>query len=109
MADFFGMEELAWQPVRPDETRGVFGKTLLADGVKAVLTRVAPGGGFLPHRDPYGHLFYFMEGRGSVRVGDREHPARPGLVVRVAAGELHSYENTGGDDLLLLSLNLPGT
>ncbi len=107
MSEIFRTEALEWQPVRPDVTQGVYGKTLLDVGMKIVLTRVAPGGSFAPHRDPYGHLFYFLAGCGIVRVGDWETEAGPGLVVRVAPGELHSYENTGADDLTLISVNVP--
>ncbi len=107
MGEIFETEALEWQPVRPDVTREVYGKTLLEDDMKIVLTRVAPGGSFAPHRDPYGHLFYFLAGSGIVRVGDRKTEAGPGLAVRVAPGEPHSYENTGSDDLMLISVNLP--
>ena len=107
MGEIFSVEGLDWQPVRPDMTNCVYGKTLLEDGVKVVLTRVAPGGSFAPHCDPYGHLFFFLAGEGIVRVGEKEAGARPGVVIRVAPGETHSYENTGPDDLLLVSANLP--
>ena len=108
MGQIVDVAELEWQPVRPDVAREVVGKTLLADGVKIVLTRVVPGGGFSMHRDDYGHLFYFLGGEGIVRVGENQYPAHPGLVVRVAAGEPHAYENTGSVDLTLLSVNVPG-
>ena len=98
---------LEWQPVRPDVTRGVEGKTLLAGEVKIVITRVIPGGGFLEHRDEYGHLFYFFSGEGMVSVGETQFEARPGVAVRVAVGEPHAYENTGPDEMLLISINLP--
>ncbi len=99
--------DLEWQPVRPQLTHGVFGKTILDDGVKVVLTRVAPGGKFATHRDDYSHVFYFLSGEGVVTVADSRFDAKPDLVVRVTAGELHSYENTGTEDLMLISLNVP--
>ena len=101
-------DALDWQALRPDVAHGVFGKTLLDDGTKMMLVRVEPGGGFASHCDGYGHLFYFLSGEGSVRVGEEESRARPGLVVRVAAGEAHSYENGGAAELLLISVNVPG-
>ena len=107
MSEIFTVDVLDWQPVRPEVTCGVYGKALLEDGVKIVLTRVAPGGSFSPHRDPYGHLFYFLAGEGIVRVEEREMRAGPGLVVRVEPGESHSYENTGREDLTLISANVP--
>ncbi len=103
----FNTSGIDWQPVRPKDTTGVFGKRLLQDGVWVVLTRVAPGGKFTPHRDNYAHLFYFLSGEGIVRVGEDQIDAREGVVVQVEPGEPHAYENTGSQDLILLSLNLP--
>ena len=107
MGQVFQITAKEWQPIRPNVAQGVYGKTLLAEGAKVVLTRVEPGGRFSTHRDDYGHLFYFLEGEGVVCVQDQRHLARPGLVVRVNAGEPHAYENTGDQDLLLISVNVP--
>ncbi len=107
MSRSFDVDAMEWQAVRPDTAHEVFGKILLADGVRMVLTRVAPGGGFYTHTDDYGHLFYFLAGTGIVKVGEEEFPVRPGTVVQVAAGETHSYVNLGTEELLLISLNLP--
>ena len=106
MSQVFDAASLDWQPVRPDVARGVYGKTLLSDGVKLVLTRVVPGGKFDMHRDGYGHLFYFLGGEGRVCVRDEKFQAVPGLVVHISAGEPHAYENTGNQDLVLISVNL---
>jgi quercetin dioxygenase-like cupin family protein len=108
MGETVDTASLEWQPVRPDVAQRVYGKTLLADGVKVVLTRVEPGGKFSIHRDDdYGHLFYFLCGRGVVLVGKDQFEARPGVVVQVAAGEDHAYENAGTEDLKLISINVP--
>lgn len=107
MSKVFQITALEWQPVRLDVASGVYGKTLLAEGARLVLTRVKPCGKFSMHRDDYGHLFYFLEGEGIVCVGDERYQAQPGLVVQVAAGEAHAYENTGNQDLILISVNVP--
>jgi quercetin dioxygenase-like cupin family protein len=107
MVKVFEVKDLEWEPVRPAITQDVFGKALLSENVKVVLTRVAPGGKFKLHHDNYAHLFYFVRGEGSVQVGDEQFAARPGMVVQIAAGEEHSYGNAGNEDLVLLSLNLP--
>ena len=107
MAEFLEDDSLAWQPVRPEITHGVSGKVLLAGPTKAVLTRVVPGGRFAPHCDPYAHLFYILSGTGEVFTGEVRCAVRPGSIVRIAAGELHGYENNGKTDLFLISLNLP--
>ncbi len=107
MSEVFDVARIEWERVRPDVTQGVYGKTLLGDGVKIVLTRVAVGGKFDMHRDSYGHLFYFLTGEGVVRVEGKQFKAMPGLTVRIPAGEEHSYENTGKGDLVLISANVP--
>jgi mannose-6-phosphate isomerase-like protein (cupin superfamily) len=107
MGDFLEAASLDWRPLRPDVAHGVFGATLLENGTKMMLVRVAAGGGFAAHRDGYGHLFYFLSGEGIVRVEEREEHTTPGLVVRVAAGESHSYENRGTSELILISVNVP--
>jgi mannose-6-phosphate isomerase-like protein (cupin superfamily) len=107
MSNYFDISSLEWKSVRPEITNGVFGKAMLDGNIKAVLTRVEPGGKFKMHADKYAHLFYFLSGEGSVWVGDKRSDARTGVVVQVDAGIMHAYENTGKEDLLLVSLNLP--
>ena len=107
MSGVFELSSLEWQPVRPEITRGVFGKTVLDGKVKVVLTRVVPGGRFEMHRDKYAHLFYFLGGEGTVWVGDKEFAARASLVVQIEAGEDNAYGNAGNEDLVLVSLNIP--
>ena len=107
MGALFDVATLEWQPVRPGITAGVLGKALLDGALKVVLTRVEPGGRFRPHVDSYGHLFYFLSGEGALWVGGERAEARPGLVARIDAGVEHAYENTGEEDLVLVSLNLP--
>jgi mannose-6-phosphate isomerase-like protein (cupin superfamily) len=107
MGSFFNITTVEWKPVRPEIANGVFGRTMLDGKVKAVLTRVEPGGKFKMHADAYAHLFYFLSGEGTVWVGSKRTEARAGVVVQVEAGEAHAYENTGTEDLVLLSLNLP--
>jgi mannose-6-phosphate isomerase-like protein (cupin superfamily) len=73
----------------------------------SLLVRVEPGGAFATHSDTYGHLFHFLGGEGEVTAGERVEAIRPGLVVRIAPGEPHSYRNTGSGELTLLSINVP--
>jgi Uncharacterized conserved protein, contains double-stranded beta-helix domain len=101
------IESLEWESVRPDVARDVLGKPLLrSEGIKMVLTKILPGGGFETHRDAYGHLLYFLEGSGIVGVGSEEFSIKPGLVVQVMAGEEHFYRNNSGKELTLISANI---
>jgi mannose-6-phosphate isomerase-like protein (cupin superfamily) len=101
------LDKLDWIPVRPDAAGGVVGKPLLDAGIKAVFTRVAPGGGFSPHRDAYAHLMYFLSGSGEINIEGKGSDVGAGTAAYVAPGDEHSYRNTGLDDLMLLSFNLP--
>ena len=109
MANMTEIDAIPWKPVRSDVAQGVFGKTILDEQIKVVVTRLLSGAKFVPHRDQYGHLLYFTSGEGYVRVGDKQIVARPGVVVRILPGEEHEYGNTGTDELMLISLNLPGS
>jgi mannose-6-phosphate isomerase-like protein (cupin superfamily) len=107
MSALFNLATLEWQPVRPEITAGVLGKAMLDGALKVVLTRVEPGGRFLPHVDKFAHLFYFLSGEGALWVGGERAEAGPGIVARIDAGVEHAYENTGQEDLVLVSLNIP--
>ena len=109
MSKNFEIDAIEWKPVRPDVAQGVFGKTILDEQIKVVVTRLVPGAKFVQHRDKYGHLLYFTGGEGFVRVDDKKIVARAGVVVRILPGEEHEYGNTGTDDLTLISMNLPAT
>jgi len=109
MSNVFQIASLEWETVRPEIARGVCGKTLLDGKVKAVLTRVVPGGKFATHRDKYAHLFYFLSGAGTISIGAKEFAAHAGVVAQIDAGEDHAYENAGNEDLVLISLNIPVT
>ncbi len=107
MNALFNLASLDWKPVRPEITTGILGKAMLDGGLKVVLTRVQPGGRFRSHVDRYGHLFYFLSGQGTLWIAGERSEAGPGLVAQIDAGAEHAYENTGKEDLVLVSLNLP--
>ncbi|MFQ6126280.1 MAG: cupin domain-containing protein [Candidatus Heimdallarchaeota archaeon] len=106
----YKLKDLEWTALRKDLTKGIFGKSLIPGeltNVKIMLTRVVPGGEFTIHKDPYHHVFYFIEGQGKGWLGDVSYKINPDLVVEVPAGELHGYKNTGVKDLLFLTINIP--
>ena len=107
MNALFDLAPLPWKPVRPEVTAGSTGKAMLDGPLKVVLTRVEPGGRFSPHVDAYAHLFYFLSGQGAVWMGGERSEARPGVVAQIDAGVEHAYENTGQEDLVLVSMNIP--
>ncbi|KAB0672182.1 cupin domain-containing protein [Oryzomonas sagensis] len=107
MGRFIDIGAREWKQVRPDVAHGVLGTTILDETVTMTVTRVVPGSGFAAHHDAYGHLLYFLSGSGVVGVAGEETAIRPGLAVRIRAGEEHYYRNTGTDELTLISVNIP--
>lgn len=98
-----------WKPVRPGVFYGLVGKTLYEGAVNVTIIRVCPRGAFATDADAWGwgQLFHFLSGVGQVLVADESLEARPDAMHRVSPGEDHSYGNTGEEDLVLVSLNLP--
>jgi quercetin dioxygenase-like cupin family protein len=106
----YQLKDTDWNPIRPGVTKGIVGKALLPKGTKDVdvsVTKVEPGGEFSLHVDPYHHVYYIFQGKGEVRVGEDVYPVGPETVVQVPAGEVHAYRNTGGTEMILLTLNIP--
>ncbi len=107
----YALDEAAWRVLRPELTRDVSGASLLPEGagggVKIVVTRVAPGGEFATHVDPYDHIFYCLAGTGEGGLGEERYCLFPGCVVQVPAGLAHGYRNIGAEELWLLTVNLP--
>ena len=57
------------------------------------------------HPDPYDEFYYVLRGDGIVRLGDPPEAweLKPGTVVFVPSGTVHSLENTGTEDLELIT------
>lgn len=103
------MSSVEWNTSRPDVASGVLGYQLLPSGLMShsiSLTRVKPEGKFAAHTDDYHHILYFIEGTGAGMIGERQYKIEPGMIVEVESGTIHSYENTGATDMLLLTINL---
>jgi quercetin dioxygenase-like cupin family protein len=100
--------ELPWESTRPDITIGVLGSRVIPKGAdvhSVTLTRVEPKGEFSIHADDYNHVFLFLKGKGEGWLGDESYEIKPGLIVRVPAGQSHGYRNTNDLDLILLTIN----
>ncbi len=106
----FDIEDAAWTPVREDLTEGIAGIHLVPDsesGMTVTVTKVQVGGRFSAHRDPYHHVLYFLQGRGEVSIEGTCHSVAAGSVVKITAGEMHSYRNIGDEEMMLVTINVP--
>lgn len=45
-------------------------------------------------------MFFLLEGRGTVRVGEQRHPLGAGDIILHPPGEIHELRNTGETELL---------
>jgi len=71
------------------------------------LTTVGPGGFSPTHVEPHAHVFYVLSGVGEVTVGDEVKEVRAGSVSPIAAGDPHSFRNTGSESLEMLVIYHP--
>ncbi len=56
---------------------------------------IAPGGALDLHRHPPLELYYFLQGTGVVRLGDREQRVAPGTTISIPGNVPHAIRNDG--------------
>lgn len=62
-------------------------------------------GGHTPfHHHEGGHEIYILSGQGRLRTEKGFTPLTPGTFALILAGEMHSFENTGGEKFQFLCL-----
>ena len=99
---------MEWADTRKDLTSKILTKELAPKNIKIekmVLTKVEPGGIFKAHVDNYHHIFYFLTGNGKLMIDNKQYPIKPEIIVTISAGTPHGYENTGKNDLMLITIN----
>ena len=60
-------------------------------GMSAGLYTLPAGGQDHQHPHAADEMYFVLRGQGKLRVGDQEHPVRPGSVVSVDHGEEHQF------------------
>jgi len=71
--------------------------------------RLPPGRSTTPHRHKKTEeIYYILEGRGSMRVGDEIKPVGPGDAIAIPPGSLHQITNTSTEILKFLCCCAPG-
>jgi quercetin dioxygenase-like cupin family protein len=69
------------------------------------ITDMAPGAGPKPHRHPYPEVFILREGEASFTIDGGEYAGRPGQVLVVPAGAVHSFVNSGSGQLVMVNIH----
>ncbi len=75
--------------------RWVVGKPQGAPHFAMRVIEFAPGAVFAPHRHPYEHEIFVLEGEGVAEGPEGEAPMRPGMALYIPPNERHGYRNTG--------------
>ena len=61
-----------------------------------------------PHRhEGYDEVYYVLAGTGTITLGQETHALRPGSVVVIPAGVLHSLEASEGKELEFVIFGMP--
>jgi mannose-6-phosphate isomerase-like protein (cupin superfamily) len=79
-------------------------KDPLKIGYSLAHAEIAPGGTTLPHRLKSAEVYYILEGRGLMHVGDEQAEVGPGQAVYIPPRELQFIENAGPGRLALLCI-----
>jgi mannose-6-phosphate isomerase-like protein (cupin superfamily) len=108
----FHVDDVEWMPLKGLAVSAAAYKALAGDDYTGgaydlELTRIGPSGSSTPHREPWSHLFYVLEGEGRLDIEGSLADMAPGTVHPVRAGRLHHLTNTGGRDLVMLVLYHP--
>lgn len=70
--------------------------------------RLPPGGSTTPHHHPRTEeIYYILEGRGWMRIGDESREVAPGDAIAIPPGRLHTIRNTGEATLRFLCCCAP--
>jgi mannose-6-phosphate isomerase-like protein (cupin superfamily) len=64
---------------------------------------IVPAGG-VDDQTPHGEdeVYYTVSGRGSIRVGESDHPVQPGTLLFVPAEEVHHFHDVSEDLVLVV-------
>jgi len=96
--------------VQPSEREGVNTRALLnkntpTDTLNIGLISLDPGGQQHPHAHEDEEGFFVVEGSGTVRLGDAEHPIFAGMAILAPAGTVHCFKNSGNAPLTLVFIH----
>ena len=96
-------QELAQKQVADNQAYREF---LRRRGMSAGLYMLPTGGQDHQHPHAADEMYFVLRGQATLRVGDREHPVRPGSVVSVDHGEEHQFVDIT-EDLRVLVVFAP--
>ncbi|MBC3535700.1 cupin domain-containing protein [Megasphaera hominis] len=104
LIDFSTIKEMT-MPCMNDGTGTMTVRMFNDDAYRIIPTRIHPGGCIGTHRQDSGDdLNYVLSGTGRAICDGQEELLQPGVMHICPQGSEHTIENTGDEDLLLLTL-----
>jgi len=101
------LEDIVQDTTPPED--GIVSRTVYADDhVKVVLFGFGPGQELSEHTASKPAILYFIDGEGSVGLGEEIHPVKAGSFVHMAAELEHSVHATTQLRMLLVLLKSAG-
>jgi quercetin dioxygenase-like cupin family protein len=74
---------------------------------RIVRARFQPGAGAEPHSHEWEHAMYIMKGTAKVMIDGEEAAVTEGMLAFVPRNTVHSIENIGEDELVVLGVSGP--
>jgi mannose-6-phosphate isomerase-like protein (cupin superfamily) len=71
------------------------------------LAHFPPGTSAHPHMHEWDHCMYIIKGKGKMVVAEEEGIIKKGMVIFIPPGAVHSVENTGKSELIVLGISGP--
>ena len=71
------------------------------------LAHFPPGTSANPHTHEWDHCMYIIKGKGKMVVAEEEGMIKKGMVIFIPPGAVHSVENIGKGELIVLGISGP--
>lgn len=74
-----------------------------------LIQQISPGGNVPKHSHPEESLYYFIEGRGKVYLGEKMFDAGPGSTFYISSNDIHGIDNTESCLIKYIEIKCPNT
>ena len=97
-------EKMGMEGAKDVELQWLIDKSVGAENFAMRRFVIKPGGHTPLHSHPWEHENYVLEGKGVVRIGDKEYELKKDMFVFIPPDVVHQFRNSGDKDFVLLCL-----
>lgn len=98
------LEKMEMEGAKDVELQWLIDKSVGAENFAMRRFVIKPGGHTPLHSHPWEHENYVLEGKGVVRIGDKEYELKKDMFVFIPPDVVHQFRNSGDKDFVLLCL-----